>query len=52
MSTTTSFWTRSGRWEAKYIALRPPIESPTRTHEVRPSWSTTPEMSSKAAAAV
>ena len=48
MSTITSFCTESGRFEVKYIAFRPPIESPTMTSGARPSWSTTPLMSSNA----
>ena len=46
MSTTTSFCTACGRWAVKYIALRPPIESPTITSEVMPSCSSTPVRSS------
>ena len=52
MSSVTSFCTRSGRFDAKYIPLRPPIESPTSTNEANPSWSTTPVMSSKATTAL
>ena len=48
MSTITSFCTASGRLAVKYIALRPPMERPTRMSEVTPSWARTPEMSSKA----
>ena len=36
MSTTTSFRTASGRLAAKYIPLRPPMDSPTSTSGARP----------------
>ena len=37
MSTITSFRTDSGRLEVKYIAFRPPMESPTTTSGASPS---------------
>ena len=49
ISTTTSFRTASGRLAAKYMPLRPPMDSPTITSGARPSWSTTPVMSPNAA---
>jgi hypothetical protein len=48
MSTTTSFCTRDGCFEVKYIPLRPPIDSPISVSEARPSWSATPVRSPKA----